>query len=375
MLPVNRKLGLFWQARGRNLSGATIETPRHSDERDSTARQETAEPEASLRVELIGRLTAASFELEARLAEISRAAGVAGGVGEARAQLAQLTALSRSVATASPASLATLRTEITANLTAATNLAQQIKTEATTGQAARAAEFAAINADTRRTVESLSADLYERRIFAPYLKFDSSQDEADYREREAERQRYIAEQMAKNTPQGNLNAGGAVAGQMLDAETHGAGESPDFAPRWNELREQLRKQRRTVESEGLSTEEYDRNLRANVHRFLAAKGVPEAEIDAKLKAATDPLDAAQPYLATVKDAESLKAELGADAPPAGITANPAAPSTPNLSQQPQLGTLAATLQISGVILTDAARPGGHGLTAAITATKTEGRTA
>lgn len=324
----------------------------------------------------MGRLAAASFDLEARLAEISRAAGAAGGDSEARAQLAQLTALSRSVATASPALLATLRTEVTANLAAASNVSQQIKTEATASQAIRAAEFAATSAATRSTVESLNADLYERRIFDPYLKFDSAEDEAEYRKREAQSQRYAAEQLAMNTPQGNLNAGGAIAGQMLNAEVHGAGESPDFAPRWNALREQLGKQRRAVEAEGLSTEEYDGNLQASVRRFLKAKGVPEAEIEAKLKAAADPLDVAQPYMASAKDAETLKAELGENEPEAAPTTVKASQTRASQTVDSSgLGELAATLKTSGVIITDEARPDGHGLAAAIAAAKAEGRTA
>lgn len=322
---------------------------------------------------MLGHITAAAFELEARLAEIARAAGGANGAGEAKAQLAQLTALSRSVSTASPAALAAIRTEVTANLAAASNLAHQMRTETATGQSAHAAQIAAINASTRNTVETLGNDLYERRIFDPYLKFDSPQHEADYRKREAETQRYATEQLAKNTPEGNLNAGGAVAGQMLDAEAHGAGESPDFAPRWNQLRDQLSKQRLLVEAEGLSTEEYDRNMQSSVRRFLKAKGVSEAEIEAKLKATADPLDAAQPYLTSAKDAETLKAELGADATLAGTVAKPANPSTPNLSQQPELGALAATLQSSGVVLADATSPDGHGLAVAAI-TKAEGRT-
>lgn len=324
----------------------------------------------------MGRIAAASFELEARLAEISRAAGAASGGGEAKAQLAQLTALSRSVGTASPASLATLRTEITANLTAASNLAQQIRTEAVAGQAIRAAEFAAINENTRSTVQSLHADLYERRIFDPYLKFDSPEEEAAYRKREAQAQRYVTEQLAKNTPQGNLNAGGAVAGQMLDAEAHGAGASPDFAPRWEQLRADLGKQRRMVESEGLSTEEYDRNLQTSVRRFMKAKGVPEAEIEAKLKTAADPLDAAQPYMDSAKDAETLKAELGADESLAkASTAKASHAQVAQSVDNSGVGTLAASLRTNGVTITDEARPEGHGLAAAVTAAKSEGRTA
>lgn len=324
----------------------------------------------------MGRLAAASFELEARLAEISRAAGAASGEGEAKAQLAQLTALSRSVGAASASSLATLRTEITANLAAASNITQQIRTETASSQAVQAAEFAAINENTRSTVESLNADLYERRIFDPYLKFASPEDEADYRKREAETQRYIAGELAKKTPEGNLNAGGAVAGQMLDAEAHGAGESPDFAPRWAELRDQLREQRRMVKAEGLSTEEYDRNLQASVRRFLKAKGVPEAEIEAKLSATTDPLAVAEPYMASAKDAETLKAELSADEPPAAASTLKASKTQVHQSiDSSSIGALAASLNTSGVTITDEARPEGHGLAAATTAMKSEGRIA
>lgn len=353
--------------------GATIDTPRHSNNDNHTARPETAEPEGALRAELTARLAVAHADLERQVIEFSRAAGGAGGEGRASEQLAMLASLQRHIIAATPAALAALQTSVRTQVAITQSITASLRADTPSREAIRTAQFAAINADTRGTVESLSADLYEQRIFDPYLKFDSPEDEAGYRQREADTRRYAAEQLAKNTPEGTLNAGGALAGQMLDAEAHGAGESPDFAPRWNELREQLREQRLMVEAEGLSTEEYDRNLQASVRRFLKAKGVPEAEIEAKLKAATDPLDAAQPYLATAKDTETLTAELTADAPPTTASAVKASDTRVSPSvESPNLGAIAASLSSSGVTLADAGS--GHGLATAMVAPSAESRT-
>jgi hypothetical protein len=151
----------------------------------------------------------------------------------------------------------------------------------------------------------LSADLFERHLFEKSLRFASPEDEAEYRRREAEARRYIEEQLARHTPEGELNAGGALVGQMLDAHDHGAGADPGFMPRWNKLVETIQKQRAALRAEGRSTEEFDRNLVAAVRHSLKAKGLTDAEIDARLAASADPLDAVKPYLATEKDARGL----------------------------------------------------------------------
>lgn len=157
-----------------------------------------------------------------------------------------------------------------------------------------AATVAATAADTRRETQTLAQDVFEKKIFDRYLHFSSPEDQAEYRKREAEAKRYIDAQLARKTPEGDLNAGGGMIGQMLDAHAHGAGDSPDFLPRWNALVEKTTKQRAAMHAAGQKTEEFDRNLNTAVRRFLKAKGLTDAEIDARLASGRDPLEAVKP---------------------------------------------------------------------------------
>lgn len=190
------------------------------------------------------------------------------------------------------------------------SIAVSLDTTKQASAAARPADAAttqlAATADaSRREVQSLQTDLFERRIFDPYLDFRSAEDEREYRGREEERRRYIAQQLAAKTPEGDLNAAGATMGQMLDAHSHGAGRSPEFQARWDRLEETTRKHRDAMRAEGHSTDEFDRNLSASVRRYLHDRGLSDAEIEAKLAVAASPLDAVKPYLKTDGDVRQL----------------------------------------------------------------------
>jgi hypothetical protein len=82
---------------------------------------------------------------------------------------------------------------------------------------------------------SFMDDYYRRRIFDPYLKFTSTEDEEAYRRREAERQRLIENARAENTPQSNLRAVQLSIEQLKDAGVHGADRSPDYKPMLDQL--------------------------------------------------------------------------------------------------------------------------------------------
>jgi hypothetical protein len=155
-------------------------------------------------------------------------------------------------------------------------------------------DFAASSAATRQEAQSLSHDLFERRIFDPYLHFGSAEDEASYRAREAERQRLIAEDLAHHTPDGDLHAAVREAGQMADAGSHGANVSPDFGPRWQHLVETIHRQRAAMQAAGRSTEDADRLLRAELRRSL--QDLSPAQLQ-RVLSADDPLTAATPFLA------------------------------------------------------------------------------
>jgi hypothetical protein len=97
---------------------------------------------------------------------------------------------------------------------------------------------------------------------------------------------------------------------MLDAHAHGAGDSPEWQPRWNELTETIERQRAAMKAAGQSTEEYDRNIKKDVRRFLKdEQHLSDSEIDARLAGAADPLDVVKPYLKGDKDARMLEENL------------------------------------------------------------------
>lgn len=181
------------------------------------------DPQASLRVELLGKLVAAQFSIEAVIAELEQAGTAPDAI---RNQLQSLTDMQRSVGTASLADLAMLRTAIASTVETAQGVVQQARATAASDSSAR--DLAETSARTRATISDIANDLFERRVLDPYLQFASAEDEAEYRRREAERRAYIEAELAKGTPEGTLNAATATREQLQDARNHGADRSPDF---------------------------------------------------------------------------------------------------------------------------------------------------
>jgi hypothetical protein len=128
--------------------------------------------------------------------------------------------------------VAALRAEIASAVAATHAYALSVSGVTGVGQTASAEQAAqalrAASDTAHQTVANFSRDFYERKIFDPYLKFASTEDEEAYRRREAERQRTIDKAMAENTPEGNLKANRLALAQLDDAGAHGADRSPDF---------------------------------------------------------------------------------------------------------------------------------------------------
>ena len=190
-------------------------------------------------------------------------------------------------------------------------------------EASQAVATAALNravvtssVETRHEVQSLQHDIFDRHLFDRYLKFSSPEDEEEFRKREAATKQYVDAQLAKGTPEGNLNAAGGLQGQMLDLHAHGAGDSPDFLPRWNALVDKTERQRAAMHAAGQSTEEYDHHVKDSVRRFLKDEGkLSDAEIDKRLAASANPLDAVKPYITSDSAARNLthRMQYSADA--------------------------------------------------------------
>lgn len=310
---------------------------------------------AALRAELLGRLLGAQTEIKAQLAELRHNGADSALIAQCSGQIAELLALQSSLVGATAQTLGGLRKEVGAAVVTAQGVSQQVRAASASSATEATLQVAASSAATKREVTSLQTDLFERRMFDPYLTFGSTEDEEAYRRREAETRRYIEAQLKLQSPEGNLNAAGASMGQMLDAQAHGAGGSPEFAPRWNRLVEATKRQHAAMRAAGQSTEEFDRNLVASVRQYLKNKGLTPAEIEAALASSADPLDAVAPYLKTEQDAQGLgrsikRAALGAIS--AGVPVH-ATTSTVTLDDQagraPSIDDVMAKFQAAGVV--------------------------
>lgn len=332
-------------------------------ETTSTVSQADSQPdsEGTLRTELSARVSGAQQALASQLDALTAAGAAPELIGQLRDQMLALTTLRDTIATAKSSNLATVRGDVINLVAASTALVQQARTAGSAANADQAAELAASGVALRSELASAHANLFEKRVFDPFLSFASEEDKEAYRRREAEARRYIDQQMVKGTPEGDLNAAGATMGQMLDAHAHGAGNSPEFLPQWNRLVEATERQRAALRAEGRSTEEFDRNMVASIRRYLRDKGLTEAQIDAALADAANPLDAVKPYLNDEKEAKGLErlAVLADDVvinkeAPTAITVGISLPTaadqsaTPIVTDAPDLADVMAAFKAAGV---------------------------
>jgi hypothetical protein len=284
----------------RLYSGLSNPDPEPPINRDPTVQPFPAPaPSASAdRAELLARLLNAQADLEPALAQLHQG-GDAALIAQGEAQRDTLAGLQRALATSGPANLTAIRAAITAAISASAGFTQQARGSAVQTEAA---ELAATRSESRQQVQSLMRDMHR---FDPYLSFASPEDEAAYRTREAERRAYIEREHARGTPEGDLNASGAAVGQMVDADAHGAGRSPEFRQRWNELAGTTARLREQVARSGGSTAQFDERLRGELRATLRARGIADSEIDARLAAHPgDPLAAVQD---TMRSADDLRA--------------------------------------------------------------------
>jgi hypothetical protein len=297
----------------------------------------SVDPEASLRAELLSTIAGAQFDIDNAIAELARNGGDASALTNQRQSLQQL---QKQVGTASLTTLAGLRAEIAGAVATTQTLAEQGRVVATTAGQAAAEALATASANSRAQVTSIIRDMHR---FDSHLDFASTEDEAAYRKRETERLAYINGQHAKGTPEGDLNAAGAAIGQMADAKAHGAGDSPEFEGRWNELVTSTQRLRDAARANGVSTDEFDRNLRDDLRGILKSKGLSDTEVASRFAANPDPLEAVKAYVKgdddfqkvqrTTQRAQTMAAMISPDA-------------------QIDMRGLVATLQTAGVTVAD-----------------------
>lgn len=152
----------------------------------------------------------------------------------AESQLARLAGLGRRVEQSNGGSLTSIRAEVNAFVAATQATALQARSAAATAQAAEMAVHAA-QAEARRVTGDFVHDFYERKVFDPYLRFASEDEEKAYREREEARRQQIEAARAEGTPEGDARALDLAKDQLLDAGQHGADRSPDYEPMLNDL--------------------------------------------------------------------------------------------------------------------------------------------
>lgn len=191
------------------------------------------EPEYNVRAELLTQIETAQATLESQL-DALRDAAAKGGDGTAllaaQSQLAGLGSLSRRVEHAHGSGLVSVRAEIAAFVAATQATVQQVRGATASAVAAEAALHKA-TAEAHRITGSFLDDFYEKKIFDPYLRFASPDDERAYREREDAYRRAIEAARAEGTPEGELRAVRLSREQLEDAGRHGADASPDYASR------------------------------------------------------------------------------------------------------------------------------------------------
>lgn len=175
--------------------------------------------------------------MESDIEQMRRAAAVGGdtaALAQAEGQLQGLSNLQRRIEHAGPGALAAIRAEVVAFVAASQATAQLVRTATATAQTAEVALHAASTA-AHRTVSELADDVFGKKKYDAYLHFASTEDEEAYRKRTEDRERYIKDQLALGTPEGNLNAARAMQAQLKDAGAHGADAHPDFADDRNRL--------------------------------------------------------------------------------------------------------------------------------------------
>lgn len=184
---------------------------------------------ANQRTELLGNLVAAQFDLERAIAEMMQSGA---GTGAAQSQLVRIGQLMRAIGSADAPTLVAMQASVAGLVGEAQAIAQQGRDSAS--RVDNGDTLAAVDARTRATVQRISDDLFERKIFDPYLRFDNAEEEEAYRKRETERQEFIRRELAKGTPEGSRNAADAAVDQIKDAGRHGADQSPDYQRLLNE---------------------------------------------------------------------------------------------------------------------------------------------
>jgi hypothetical protein len=206
-----------------------------------------------------------------------------------------------------------------ATLAASVNIGEDtasLLTESENAAISAKVEVASASMESHGTVSRMAVEIFDKHEFdADVARHTHGAEFEAFKRREAEDEKYIREQLARNTPAGDLNASGRMQGYLLDADAHGADDNPDFKKKWEELKQKTDRLRESMRAAGRSTEEYDDHIREDVVQFLKAKGLSDAQAREALAKNKDPLDAVKPHLSGDSESKKLANDirLSADA--------------------------------------------------------------
>lgn len=295
---------------------------------------------------MMAELLAAQAQLEQAIDELARTGA---NTDEPRNGLQRIAQLQRDVNGASVASLAALRSDVTAALATVQQVTGQARNTAAFAETTSAAHLEAASVIARSEARTTMADMSK---YDPYLQFSSPDEEDAYRQREAERRARVDAELAKKTPEGNLNAAGAAVGQMTDAGAHGAVNSPEFQKKWDSLVASTDRLRAQIVAQGGDVSKFDEQLRDDLRRIMKSKRLSDAEIDARFAAHPDnPLQAAKAYVADTKGIDQLSMDIVESKKMEAVAV--VAPASPSSSTTEDA---MATLKAAGVVVAEQSDP-------------------
>jgi len=315
----------------------------------SDGQRHAVDPLASQRAELLGKLAGAQIALEKVIAQLAQNGA---STALADSQLSRLASLQATIGSADAASLSTLRGEIASAVAESKAVAEQARDDTNSANAAASASLMAARSHARETITRMEEDLYGKKIFDPYLRFQSEQDERAFREREEANRRAVASARAKGTPEGEAEALAIEHRQLLDMGAHGATDSPDFAERLKATTEAYEQQRAAMRQTGHDAKQADAMIAADTRDFLKAKGVPEAQITVAMQSGKPPSEIIAPYVG--------KPQVERLASPESKGNSDQAQTAPD-----HLDAVAAALRAAGVVTTANTAVDGHGVDVAV----------
>jgi hypothetical protein len=175
-------------------------------------------------MDLLAQIHSAQSDLDQLIAQLGNDAGSVLTGGQSQRQL--LVALEQRLTSGAVASPALIRNQIAGAIAATANLGDQARQ---LNSQRASLDLASAQERTRATAMEIGRDIYQHRIFDPYLRFTSVEDEEAYRRREEDNRRAVERALAENTPEGDLRATRILERQLQDAASHGADASPQFA--------------------------------------------------------------------------------------------------------------------------------------------------